>query len=49
VLRELAAVGYREVGLFKLEGDPAYLAIFSAPSAATRPRPADIKPCAVHE
>lgn len=46
---ELAAVGYREVGFFKLDGDSAYLAIFSAPSAATRPRPAAIKPCADHE
>jgi SAM-dependent methyltransferase len=46
---ELAAVGYREVGFSKLGGDSAYLAIFSAPSAATRPRPAAIKPCTAHE
>ncbi|MGA8157959.1 MAG: class I SAM-dependent methyltransferase [Rhodoplanes sp.] len=44
---ELAAVGYREVSFSKLGGDSAYLAIFSAPSAATRPRPVAIKPCAL--
>jgi SAM-dependent methyltransferase len=44
---ELAAVGYREVGFAKLGGDAAYRAIFSAPSAAARPRPAAIKPCAL--
>ncbi|MEZ5787979.1 MAG: methyltransferase domain-containing protein [Xanthobacteraceae bacterium] len=44
---ELAAVGYREVGFFKLSNDTGYLAVFSAPSAANRPNPAAIKPCAL--
>lgn len=47
VLRcELAAVGYREIAVHMLKGDAGYLAIFVAPKAAGRPRPAAIKPCA---
>jgi len=47
VLRcELAAVGYREIAVHMLRGDAGYLAIFVAPKAADRPRPAAIKPCA---
>lgn len=43
---ELAAVGYREVGFHKLAGEDAgYLAIFEAPSASERKRPAEIVPC----
>jgi SAM-dependent methyltransferase len=43
---ELAAVGYREVGFHRLTGDDAgYLAIFEAPSASERKRPAEIVPC----
>jgi SAM-dependent methyltransferase len=43
---ELAAVGYREVAFHKLAGEDAgYLAIFEAPSASDRKRPAEITPC----
>lgn len=42
---ELAAVGYRQVGFHELTGDAGYLAIFQAPSAAERKRPAEITPC----
>jgi SAM-dependent methyltransferase len=42
---ELAAVGYREVGFHDLTGDAGYLAIFEAPPASARKRPAEILPC----
>jgi ubiquinone/menaquinone biosynthesis C-methylase UbiE len=42
---ELAAVGYRETGFHRLTGDAGYLAIFEAPSASERKRPAEIMPC----
>ena len=36
---ELAAVGYREISLDRLNGSDAYLAIFAPPSVASRTRP----------
>jgi SAM-dependent methyltransferase len=42
---ELSAVGYREVGFHRLEGDAGYLAIFEGPSGARRKRPGEIIPC----
>ena len=36
---ELTAVGYREIGLDRLNGSNAYLAIFAPPSVASRTRP----------
>jgi SAM-dependent methyltransferase len=43
---ELAAVGYREAGFHKLEGDDAgYLAIFEAPPEVGRKPPAEIVAC----
>jgi SAM-dependent methyltransferase len=36
---ELAAAGYREISLDRLEGSDAYLAIFAPPSVDGRPRP----------
>jgi SAM-dependent methyltransferase len=40
VLRcELAAVGYRQISLNRLDGSNAYLAIFAPPSVASRTRP----------
>ena len=42
---ELQAVGYREIGLDRLTGSDAYLAIFAPPSVASRPRPEDIVAC----
>ena len=46
VLRcELAAVGYREISLDRLDGSNAYLAIFAPPSVASRTRPEAIVAC----
>ena len=46
VLRcELAAVGYREISLDRLDGSKAYLAIFAPPSFASRTRPEAIVAC----
>jgi ubiquinone/menaquinone biosynthesis C-methylase UbiE len=46
VLRcELAAVGYREISLDRLDGSNAYLAIFAPPSVASRMRPEAIVAC----
>jgi hypothetical protein len=46
VLRcELAAVGYREINLDRLDGSNAYLAIFAPPSVASRTRPEAIVAC----
>jgi predicted methyltransferase len=46
VLRcELAAVGYREISLDRLNGSNAYLAIFAPPSVASRTRPEAIAAC----
>ena len=46
VLRcELAAVGYREISLDRLDGANAYLAIFAPPSVASRTRPEAIAAC----
>jgi len=42
---ELQAVGYREIGFDRLTGSDAYLAIFAAPSVASRPRPDNIVAC----
>jgi SAM-dependent methyltransferase len=42
---ELAAVGYREVGFNRLKGSDTYLAIFAAPSVASRTRPEAIAGC----
>ena len=42
---ELQAVGYREISLDRLNGSDAYLAIFAAPSVASRLRPENIVPC----
>jgi len=42
---ELAAVGYREVAFYVLEGDAGYLAIFTAPRATARQQPAAIEAC----
>src|SRR5215831_9768906 len=36
---ELAAVGYHEISLDRLDGSNAYLAIFAAPAVASRTRP----------
>jgi predicted methyltransferase len=46
VLRcELAAVGYREISLDRLDGSNAYLAIFAPPPVASRKRPEAIVAC----
>jgi len=46
VLRcELAAVGYREISLDRLDGSNAYLAIFAPPSVASRTRPEAVAAC----
>ena len=42
---ELAAVGYRKISLERLKGSDAYLAIFAAPSVASRPRPEAMVAC----
>jgi len=42
---ELQAVGYREISFDRLTGSDAYLAIFAAPSVASRPRPDNIVAC----
>jgi SAM-dependent methyltransferase len=42
---ELAAIGYREISLDRLNGSDAYLAIFAPPSVADRTRPEAIVPC----
>jgi len=42
---ELAAVGYREMAFHALTGDAGYLAIFSPPPAAERPKPEALPPC----
>jgi len=44
---ELAAVGYRQIAFHKLDGSPAYLAIFATPSAAEHKPPTQIVPCRV--
>jgi hypothetical protein len=46
VLRcELAAIGYREISLNRLNGSNAYLAVFAPPSVASRTRPETIAAC----
>ena len=46
VLRcELAAVGYHDISLDRLDGSNAYLAIFAAPAVASRTRPEAIVAC----
>ena len=46
VLRcELAAVGYREISLDRLDGSNTYLAIFAPPSIASRTRPEAVVAC----
>ena len=46
VLRcELAAIGYREISLDRLDGSNAYLAIFAPPYVASRVPPEAIVPC----
>jgi predicted methyltransferase len=46
VLRcELAAVGYQEISLDRLDGSNTYLAIFAAPAVASRTRPEAIVAC----
>jgi hypothetical protein len=46
VLRcELAAIGYREISLDRLDGSDAYLAIFAPPSVASGTRPEAITAC----
>jgi SAM-dependent methyltransferase len=46
VLRcELAAVGYREISLDRLDGSNAYLAIVAPPSVSSRTRPEAIVAC----
>jgi SAM-dependent methyltransferase len=42
---ELAAVGYRELSLDRLTGSDTYLAIFAAPSVASRIRPEAMVAC----
>jgi hypothetical protein len=42
---ELAAVGYREISLDRLTGSDAYVAIFAAPSVASRTRPEAMVAC----
>jgi len=42
---ELAAVGYREISLYRLRGSDAYLAIFAPPSIASRTRPENMVAC----
>jgi predicted methyltransferase len=42
---EFEAVGYRQISFRTLAGGVGYLAIFEAPSPATRPAPEAIKPC----
>jgi hypothetical protein len=42
---ELAAVGYREMAFHALTGDAGYLAIFSPPAPAERPKPEALPPC----
>jgi SAM-dependent methyltransferase len=42
---ELQAVGYREISFDRLTGSDAYLAIFAAPSVASRPQPDNIVAC----
>ena len=46
VLRcELAAIGYGEISLNRLNGSNAYLAVFAPPSVASRTRPETIVAC----
>jgi predicted methyltransferase len=42
---ELAAVGYREISLDRLNGSDAYLAVFAPPSVASRTRPEAMVAC----
>jgi hypothetical protein len=42
---ELAAVGYREVGIDPFRGSHAYLAIFAPPTIASRTRPEAMVAC----
>jgi predicted methyltransferase len=42
---ELAAVGYREISLDRLNGSDAYLAIFAPPSVASQTRPEAMVAC----
>jgi hypothetical protein len=44
-LCELAAVGYREISLDRLDGSNAYLAIFAPPSVASCTPPEAIVAC----
>jgi SAM-dependent methyltransferase len=45
---ELAAVGYREISIDRLDGSNAYLAIFAPPSMTSRPPPQAIVACKEH-
>jgi SAM-dependent methyltransferase len=42
---ELAAIGYRELAVHKLQGDGGYLAIFAPPGVAERKPPSAVVPC----
>lgn len=42
---EFAAVGYRQKSFTQLEGGVGYLAVFTAPKPADRPKPSAIRPC----
>jgi predicted methyltransferase len=42
---ELAAVGYREVGMTPLQGDLGYVAVFAPPAPDAMPQPGEIRPC----
>jgi hypothetical protein len=42
---ELAALGYREIGIDRLTGSDAYLAIFAPPSVTSRTRPQALVAC----
>ena len=45
---ELAALGYREIGIDRLTGSDAYLAIFAPPSVTSRTRPQALVACKEH-
>ena len=45
---ELAAVGYRQIGISDLTGNLGYLAIFAPPAEAERVTPSAVAPCATH-
>ncbi len=42
---ELAALGYREIGIDRLTGSDAYLAVFAPPSVTSRTRPQALVAC----